>query len=82
MPQPIFHLYLAERPAIQYAVGELKPEARNALLHGALAPDTGFFPGGDARLSLLAHHSRNRTCAAPCFAGLNSLSSLRSLSAG
>lgn len=58
MPQPIFHLYLAERPAIQYAVGELNPEARNAFLHGALAPDAGFFPGGDARLSLLVHHSR------------------------
>lgn len=69
MPQPIFHLYLAERPAIADALPGMAGEVRNAFLHGALAPDVGFFPGGDRRLSELVHHSRT---ADMCRALLNS----------
>jgi hypothetical protein len=32
--------------------------ACNAFLHGALAPDMGYFPGGDAILSRMTHTSR------------------------
>ena len=58
MPQPIFHLYLAERPAVLDAARIWDNDVRNAFLHGAVAPDVGFFPGGERQLSHLVHHAR------------------------
>ena len=39
------------------------PEAVNALFHGALGPDMGYFPGADDLLSGLAHYLRPVTLA-------------------
>ncbi|HEU5210907.1 MAG TPA: zinc dependent phospholipase C family protein [Longimicrobiales bacterium] len=68
MPQPGLHLLLADEAltrwkpagAVAQTLTELPfdssaPAARNAFLHGALAPDMGFFPGGPQPLSEVVH---------------------------
>lgn len=57
MPQPIFHLYLAEYVQ-EYIPLPDRPATRNAFLHGAIAPDVGFFPGAPKRWSTVVHHWR------------------------
>ena len=64
MPNAALHFLLAGRVLRRWerrpleAPFEPGPGTTNAFLHGALAPDMGFFPGADPLLSRLAHHAR------------------------
>jgi Zinc dependent phospholipase C len=64
MPGPALHHLLAGRVFDQWRAAPHRapvvPDdvALNALLHGALGPDMGYFPGADPLLSELAHHAR------------------------
>jgi hypothetical protein len=64
MPGPALHhllagrVYARWRAAPIHAPFEPCPAARAALLHGALGPDMGYFPGADPLLAELAHHAR------------------------
>lgn len=58
MPGCGVHLLLARR--ILAASGDsTSPAVRAALLAGSLAPDMGYFPGGDRFISDLAHYHRS-----------------------
>ena len=71
MPQPGLHLLLADEALARWSpsgdvaqtlTAELPfdpsaPALRNAFLHGALAPDMGFFPGAPQPLSDLVHEA-------------------------
>lgn len=62
MPHFALHLLLASRVIENAGRGDpdLADEAgRNALLHGAVGPDMGFFPGGEHLMSLAAHVVRS-----------------------
>jgi hypothetical protein len=64
MPGPALHHLLAGRvyhrwaQAPVHAPFEPRAETLNALLHGSLGPDMGYFPGADPLLAELAHHAR------------------------
>jgi hypothetical protein len=62
MPQPGLHALLAQRVLARWRGSpRLAPfradaaEVENHFLHGALAPDMGFFPAGDERISRWIH---------------------------
>jgi Zinc dependent phospholipase C len=62
MPQPALHIILArralERWRAQPDTAPFHPDAPGAethFLHGALAPDMGFFPGADSFVSRIVH---------------------------
>lgn len=57
MPQPTYHLYLADA-ALPLLPLPLQPDVHAAFLHGAIAPDVGFFPGGQYMWSHVGHHWR------------------------
>ena len=66
MPNVTLHLVLADRVlehwerAPSEAPFDLEnPSARNAFYQGSFGPDIGYFPGGDAFLSDLAHYVRS-----------------------
>jgi hypothetical protein len=61
MPGHVVHIEIARAflnalPEPQARRWSDSPEITNALLHGALDPDMGLFPGGDPRVTDLAHH--------------------------
>lgn len=64
MPGPALHHLLAGDLHARWEAAPLhapfapSAETRAALLHGALGPDMGYFPGADPLLSELAHHAR------------------------
>ena len=64
MPNAALHFLLAGRVLERWEAAPIEAPfepgeaARNAFLHGAIAPDMGFFPGGAPLVSRLAHHAR------------------------
>lgn len=64
MPGPALHHLLAGRVYARWQAAPIHapfepcPATRAAMLHGALGPDMGYFPGADPLLSELAHHAR------------------------
>ena len=65
MPQPCFHLQIAETLLQRWSAHSAAspfppsdPTNRFAFLHGSVAPDMGFFPGTPQLLAELAHLSR------------------------
>lgn len=65
MPNVTLHLVLAdrvlerwERASREAPFDPADPGARNAFYQGSFGPDIGYFPGGDAFLSDLAHYVR------------------------
>lgn len=64
MPGPALHHLLAGGLHARWEAAPLhapftpSAETRAALLHGALGPDMGYFPGADPLLAELAHHAR------------------------
>lgn len=65
MPNVTLHLILAdrvleswERSPSDAPFDPTDPAARNAFYQGSFGPDIGYFPGGDAFLSDLAHYVR------------------------
>jgi hypothetical protein len=62
MPHFAMHVLLAQQLAEHWSreapfdVGD--PEVRNALMHGAIAPDMGMYPGGELLISSLTHRLR------------------------
>lgn len=62
MPQPALHVLIAHdlldgwRRSPERAPFDIRtPDAANHFMHGSLAPDMGFFPGGDGAASTLVH---------------------------
>lgn len=62
MPQPALHVLLALRTLERWRAqprgapfDACAPDVANHFLHGALAPDIGFFPGADGRISRAVH---------------------------
>jgi hypothetical protein len=64
MPGPALHHVLAGHVYRRWEQSPVRapfapgPAALNALLHGSLGPDMGYFPGADPLLAELAHHAR------------------------
>jgi hypothetical protein len=64
MPGPALHFLFAAsvyrrwRAVPIAAPFEPGPATWNAMLHGSLGPDMGYFPGADPLLAQLAHHAR------------------------
>lgn len=64
MPGPALHHLLAGRVYARWQAAPVRAPfepsaaARNAMLHGSLGPDMGYFPGADPLLAELAHHAR------------------------
>lgn len=66
MPQAGFHLLIA-RETLDHWVSvpsaapfdPLHPQNANAFMHGAVAPDIGFFPGGPETVSSVVHEHRS-----------------------
>jgi hypothetical protein len=59
MPGCNLHLALADRVLGGVASASVGPAARAAFLVGSVAPDMGYFPGGEKFLSDLAHYVRS-----------------------
>lgn len=65
MPQPALHVLLARAALERWRAAPAEapfdvsaPEIEQPFLQGSLGPDMGLFPGGDTRISLLAHGLR------------------------
>lgn len=64
MPGPALHHVLADRVYARWQASPVHAPfepctaTRTAMLHGALGPDMGYFPGADMLLAELAHHAR------------------------
>lgn len=65
MPQPALHILLAQDALARWRAAPANapfdvdaPKIDLHFMQGALGPDMGFFPGGDARISLLTHGLR------------------------
>lgn len=69
MPNVLVHTLFAERTLEHWRETRAAPfnaadqRCRDAFVHGALGPDIGYFPGGDAILSELAHRLRTGSMA-------------------
>jgi hypothetical protein len=70
MPQPALHVLLAHRTLERWrrtpSAAPFRPGApgiEQHFLHGALAPDMGFFPGSDTWISKLVHGTHSGTIA-------------------
>lgn len=66
MPNVTLHLVLADRVLERWKrdpsnapFDAADPDSRNAFRQGSFGPDIGYFPGGDAFLSDLAHYVRS-----------------------